>query len=216
MHVQVVLRIENVQEDLRRFPDTGYGPKGMTVPQDGKIGDRIELEEVRAGDQEEVSDHQVRGPGREEIGEAVKDVKSPLAGQRGDFVHLGCESFEPGARIQFVNGDRRVRFQKRPVLGETDVNDLLFVRKGPGHKRIDKTRIDFDVVYLPDHIVSDPEPVQEVIQAVHTGTCFSECLLGGHISFLLFKLQIRNNLEFSKFRCNKYTLCDLEGNSINH
>ena len=47
----------------------------MTIPQQGEIGHGIELAEVGAGDVEKIANHQVGGPGRQQIRQTIKDIK---------------------------------------------------------------------------------------------------------------------------------------------
>ena len=65
----------NIQQNLRRFADPGHGFERVAASQNGEIRDRIEFKQIGAGDDEEVADHQVRRPGLEQIGQAVKNVK---------------------------------------------------------------------------------------------------------------------------------------------
>jgi hypothetical protein len=54
----------HVQQELGRLADAGDGVEGMPPPQHGEIGHRVQLEQVRAGDAEEVAHHQIGVPDR--------------------------------------------------------------------------------------------------------------------------------------------------------
>ena len=97
--------VVDVQQDLGGFADAGDGLEGVAAPQNGKIGHRVEFEQVRAGDHEEVADHQVRRPGQQQIREAVKDVEDVPSLLPDDVVNLGGEGFEARVGVELVDGD---------------------------------------------------------------------------------------------------------------
>jgi len=78
MDIAVAMVIINIDQELGRVADAGHGPERMTAPQNTEVGDRVELVKIGAGDLEEIPDHQVIGPGREEIREAVEHIENPL------------------------------------------------------------------------------------------------------------------------------------------
>ena len=62
--VYMALRGVDVQKELGRIPDSGYGVKGMAPPYQRKIRHRVQLKEIRARNLKEISHHQIRIPGR--------------------------------------------------------------------------------------------------------------------------------------------------------
>ena len=101
----LLLIVEDVQQDLGCFPDTGDGFEGMPASQDGKIGHRVQLEQVGTGDDKEVADHQVRCPGIEQIGQAVKDVEYVPPFLADDIMDLGGKGFEADIGVELVDDD---------------------------------------------------------------------------------------------------------------
>jgi hypothetical protein len=72
------MAVIHIDQKLRRIPDACDRLERVAAPQKREIGDRIELKKIRAGDLEEIPDHQVVGPGRKKIREAVKNIKNAI------------------------------------------------------------------------------------------------------------------------------------------
>ena len=77
--VEALLVAEDVDQQLRRAADRRDGVERVSVPQKGEVGHRVEVVQVRAGDHEEVAQHQVAVPVGREVREAVEDVEGRRA-----------------------------------------------------------------------------------------------------------------------------------------
>ena len=111
----------HVQQKLGRLPDAGDGVEGMPAPQHGEVGHRVQLEQVRAGDAEEVAHHQVGVPHRLKLRQAVEHVEGVPA-RAGDLVVDGHgEGLEARVRIELHHLNAGQVVQYRRMLGEADV-----------------------------------------------------------------------------------------------
>jgi hypothetical protein len=54
--MHLVFGVIDVHKDLRRIPNAGHRVVSMLAARQGKVGDRLQLKEKRAGDLEEVSE----------------------------------------------------------------------------------------------------------------------------------------------------------------
>ena len=62
MNTDLNFVVVNIDQDLGYFPYPGYRLEGMTITQDGEIGDCIQFKKVRAGYEKKIADHQVGCP----------------------------------------------------------------------------------------------------------------------------------------------------------
>ena len=110
MDVEFAVDLVEVQKQLGRFADPGNRRIGGDIADNCKIGDRVQLVEIRAGHFEEIADHQVRMPVLQQVRQAVKDIKGLFAGRLDQMMDLGGKAFEALAGIEQVDLDRRMRW----------------------------------------------------------------------------------------------------------
>ena len=125
VYVILAVTVISIYQKLRCLPDTRYGLERMTVPQEGKIGDGLQLVKERARYHEEVAHHKIRRPRRKEFGQAVEHVISAYAFFGYYLVDLGGKGLEPGTGIQFVLFDPVRIFQQGFMRREPDIYDLF-------------------------------------------------------------------------------------------
>ena len=97
-----------VEENLGGLPDAGHSGGRCLLAKQGEPRDRVELEEERARDLEEVPDHEVGVPVVHQIGEGVEDVEGEATGLGHQVVHAGGEQFESHRRVEVVDLNGRV------------------------------------------------------------------------------------------------------------
>jgi len=177
----------NIQQNLRRFADPGHGFERVAASQNGEIRDRIEFKQIGAGDDEEVADHQVRRPGQEQIGQAVKNVKDITAFIANDVVYLGGKRFKSGIGVQLIDFDSGTRLQKGGVVGKTHIDQTLIPGQGFLNIGGDEFFVILNIVNLQDDIVAHLQVIENFIQAVDAGA--DSCIRGHKTLFPLLRFQ---------------------------
>ena len=86
VHVEIALKIINIQQQLGRFANSGNGLKRMAISQNRKISDSVQLEKIRTGNHKEIAHHQIRRPRAQQIGQAIENVISIDAFLRNNIV----------------------------------------------------------------------------------------------------------------------------------
>ena len=84
----------DVDEQLGGVQDLVDRLHGVLSPDDREEGDRVQDEQERAGDPEEIAHHQVRCPGRLQVGKAVKDIERVLSFLFDHVVNVDREGFK--------------------------------------------------------------------------------------------------------------------------
>ncbi|OPZ59164.1 MAG: hypothetical protein BWY87_01139 [Deltaproteobacteria bacterium ADurb.Bin510] len=161
--------VVEVDQHLGGLVDARDGLVVVAVSDQAEVGHGVELEEVGAGDHEEVADHQVGGPGREQVGEAVKDVEGLAALDGGDGVDLLREEFEAAGGAQLAALDAFVLVQDGRVFGEAHVDQPAAVCEGAGGKGAREEPVVVHAVNLPDHVVAQMQAVQDLVEALEAG-----------------------------------------------
>ena len=169
MYINLVVRVIDIEEDLRRFTNSCDSLEGVAVAYEREIGQCIELVQVRTGEHEKVADHEVSGPCRQEVRERIKDIINALPFLSRDVVYLRGKGFESAARIELIDGNFVVRFHKRFVLRKTHVYNPLVFRKGAADIMGNKKEVVFDFIDLPDHVVAGTETVDDAVEAFEAG-----------------------------------------------
>ena len=98
LDVDGALPAEHVDEELRRVPDRADGLGGVRRAQHREVGHRREPVEVRAGEHEEVAQHQVAVPVGHQVREAVEDVAGARSGRVDGALDGGGEALEADRR----------------------------------------------------------------------------------------------------------------------
>ena len=99
VEVHLPLDLVDIQQELRRVPDAGDGAVAVPAAGEGEVGDRVELEEERAGHLEEVREEFVGRPLDDERREVVEDVEDLPSLRFDDLVEAAAEGVEPGMGI---------------------------------------------------------------------------------------------------------------------
>ena len=102
-HVDLVLVAVGVQEELRGVLDGAQGVGGVVVAVHGEVGDGLQVEEVGAGEHEEVGQHLVGVPVDGQAGEAVEDVEGAVPGLFDHGVDGGDEVLEALLGVELVD-----------------------------------------------------------------------------------------------------------------
>ena len=166
VEIHIFLVGVHVQQQLGGVPDAGHGVKGVAAPDQGEIGHGVQLEEVGAGDPEEVAHHQIGIPHRLELGQAVKHIEG-VSALAGDLMVDGHgKGLEALVRVEGAQLDAGQVGQQRLMLGKTDIDDAAAVGHRLPGKGLGKHTELIQVGDLPYHVVAQPDVVQD---PVHLG-----------------------------------------------
>ena len=102
LDVHLALDPVEINQDLGRVPDARNRPVRVAGPSQGKVSDRVQLEQVGAGDLEKIGEKLVGAPIRHQRREIVKDVKDFPAFPLDDLVKIRTEDIEAGAGIELA------------------------------------------------------------------------------------------------------------------
>ena len=160
---------EDVHQDLGGAAHRVHGLGGVVAGEQREVGHRVELVQVRAGDHEEVAQHEVAVPVGGEIAEAVEDVERARSGRLDGAVDGVGEALEPERRRDAVDLGARRLVEQGLVAGEAEVDDAAPLGAGPGHEGQDERRVVVEVLDLPDHVVARPESLQDVVEGGDAG-----------------------------------------------
>ena len=160
---------EHVHQQLGGAPDGVDRLRRVRVAQQREVGHRLELVEERAGDHEEVAEHQVAVPVGREPGEAVEDVVGAPPGGLDHAVHRGGEALEAHRRIEPVDLDARALRDERRVARELEVDEPPALGPCPRHERLHQRRVELDRVDLPHDVVAGAEPAHDGVERREAG-----------------------------------------------
>ncbi len=166
VNAELAMVIIHIEKDLGCLPDAGDRLEGMPVPQDNEIGDRVQLEKVRACNDEKIADHKVGGPGQEQVRQAVEHVKDIAPFLPYDVVDLGGKGLETDVRVELVNDYLPARFDDRGVLGEAHVYDAPPFCKGFLYVGVGESPVIVDIVDLKNDIVAHLQVIECFIEAM--------------------------------------------------
>ncbi|MHC4991879.1 MAG: hypothetical protein ACYTGC_12955 [Planctomycetota bacterium] len=164
-----VIVVEDVEEQLGGRRDGLGGAGRVLVPEQGEVGDGLQVVQVRACQHEEVAEHLVGVPVHGKVGQAVEDVERPAAGFTQDIVNGGDEVLEALLRIELVDCGHLAFVEQGGVVGEAEVDELA--PRGPGRlaEGPDERLVLLDGLDLPDDVVADQNAVQHLVQAGEPG-----------------------------------------------
>ena len=164
LEVPLSLHLIDVQQELRGVPDPGDGAVAVPAAGEGEIGDRIELEQKRAGYLEEVREKFIRRPFDDERREAVEDVEDLPPLRLDDMVEVAAEGVKAGMGIdrdRFQPVDGR---QDRGVGGKTKVDRPPVVTNRLPGEGLREVPVIVEAVHLPDDIVAEAQPLEHLIE----------------------------------------------------
>ena len=137
----------------------------MPMTQHAEVGHRVEVEEPRAGQSEEVAEHAVRKPGLGEIRQAVEDVHGLAAGGLDHRMHLVDEGVEAvlGARGEHL-GPAVIPEQRR-MRGEAEIDQPPPLRARRPRIGQHECAIVVQRLHLPDDVVAARHAAEHRVQA---------------------------------------------------
>jgi hypothetical protein len=153
----------NVQKNLCGLPNPGQRVKRMVAAHQRKKGDCVHFKQIRTGHAEKVAHHQVRGPGALQLGQAVENIENAAALTGDDVVNPGCKRLEALVGVQ-RKGDRVPGGNKGGMLGETHIDQTAAVALCLFDEFCHENGIILQRGYLKDHIVSDPDVIEQRVQ----------------------------------------------------
>ena len=167
--VAVPVQRENIEKKLGRVADRLEGGLRVGVPDDGKICDRLQVAEARAGEDEEISCGHVGMPGFRQVAEGIENIDRARPGAFDDAMDGTDERLESPGGIAVVNDEAGLFVQKWRVGGEAEIDPLASVLLRRELVRNDETPVVLDVLDAPDQIVARLEPGQNFVQARPAG-----------------------------------------------
>ena len=162
--VEAILMAEDVDQQLRRPADRRDGIERVPVAQKGEVGHRVEVVQVRAGDHEEVPQHQVAVPVGREVREAVEDVEGAAARLLDHLVDPGGERFEAHFGMEGVDLRADPPGDELGVTGEAEVDEPLPAGDRVADERVDEGTVILDGVHLPDDVVAGQDPREDPVE----------------------------------------------------
>jgi hypothetical protein len=160
-----VVVVVDIEKQLGGRGDGFRGAGGVLVPEQGEIGDGLQVVQVRARQHEEVAEHLVGVPVDGKVRKAVEDVERAAAGFAEDLVHRRDEVLEPLFRIELVDRGHLAGVEQGGVAGETEVDDLASGRPGGLAEGRDERLVFLDGLDLPDDVVADQDAVEHLVKA---------------------------------------------------
>ena len=155
---------KDVEEDGRPVADVRHAVEGVHRPHDGEIRDGVLFLGQFPDEGEEVTDEQVRGPGRLQVRQAVEDVVGLFRHGLDEFVERDREPLEPLRGWDLGQSNTLHLPEERRVFREPDVDDVAPVFDALFGKGF---REQTEVVQLgqpADDVVSDAKIVQCFVQ----------------------------------------------------
>ena len=157
----------DVDEELRGVVDLGDCGKRVVALDDGEVRHRVEREEIRAGEAEEVSHGEVGGPRNLQVGQAVEHVErlGPLA--RDHVVNLHGEGLEAFSGVEVNLGHAgRATGDDASVRSKAQVDNVSAVGHRAAHERVRDGPELAERAHLPHHVVAQADGVERLVQAV--------------------------------------------------
>ncbi len=167
--VETLLVAEDVDQQLRRAADRRDGVERVSVAQKGEVGHRVEVVQVRAGDHEEVAQHQVAVPVGREVREAVEDVEGTGPGLLDHLVDPGGERLEAHFGMKGVDLRPDPPVDELRVAGEAEVDEPFSAGDRVANERVDERAVVVDDVHLPDDVVARQDPREDPVEAGQPG-----------------------------------------------
>jgi hypothetical protein len=159
----------NVQKKLCGLGNGGGGVVGMVIPHDGEISDGLELEQIRAGQHEEVTDHPIAETIKGQVGHGVEHVQPALALLLDLLVNLRDKQLETRFGPEFKDLDAGFFGEKRRVAGKPEIDHFLLFLFRVRAKGVDERRVVGNGVHLPDNIVAGHDAVEHFVQRWQAG-----------------------------------------------
>ena len=159
----------DIDQNLRGLADACHGGVAVAAREQAEIGNRVEPIKVGTDDLEEIADHQVGGPGREQIGETVEDVEGAASVVRDQAVDVAGEGLEAAQGVDRDDLDARSGRDQGRMSAEAQIDDGAIACDGLRDKGLDEAAVVLDVVDAPDDVVADAQAVEDAIESGESG-----------------------------------------------
>jgi hypothetical protein len=169
LQVELVAVAEDVEQDLGGVGDRRRGVEGVASSQEAEEGQRLDVEDVGAREEEEVAQHAVAIPVDRERGEAIEDEVGPPPRFVDGPMDLGDEVLEPGLDLQPADARPRVVGHERIVVAEAEVDELPPFLPGILAEVADEGGVVADRIDLPDDVVAGDQAAEHAVQARQSG-----------------------------------------------
>ena len=163
MQVDVFFIGINIQQQLCGIPDPRNGVKGMPSPNQREVGNGVQFKQIGAGHSEKVAHHQIRVPHGLQLGQAVEHIKCVPSLPGNLFMNRYCECFKPLIGIKLSHLYPTEVPQNRLMLGKSNIYNIPAIAHCLAGKGSREDSELFQFRYLPDHIVAEPDGVQNIV-----------------------------------------------------
>ena len=163
--VQLILMAVDIVEQLGGVDDRRGGVERMMAAQQGEIGHRFQIVQIRAGQHEEIAQHLVAVPVGDQIGQAVEHVVGPASGLFDGFVNDGQERLEAIAGIEHLHFHPRPFRHQRRMASEMEIHQLAAPGAGVLAERFNQRHVIINAIHLPDDVIACHDPPEHPVQA---------------------------------------------------
>ena len=154
MDVELAAMVVDVEQDLRGLGHRIDRVAGMMALQQREVGDGLDVEQIRAGQHEEIAEHLVAVPIRREVREKIEEVVPAGAFASDDVMDLGDQGLEPVFRAEHVHRDAWSRLHQRRVPRKAEVGQPMAACHRVRHVRPDKRDVVVDRRHAPHDVVA--------------------------------------------------------------
>ena len=171
MHIVISFNVIELQKQLSRLPNPGNRIIGVSVPDQRKIGDGIQLIQIRAGHLKEVSNHQIRMPGIQKKGQAVEHIEGVQPRLCDNIPDLGSKRLKALSRIHLTD-PYSFRIAQDEFMGrKPDVDHVSPIPLCLCDISFRHIPVILDGIHLPYHVVSHAEHINHLIKTFDSRTC---------------------------------------------
>ena len=144
----------------------------MLAADDREEGNRVEDEEERTGDAEEVAHHQIGRPCRLQLRQAVKHIEGVLSLPLDQVVNIHRKILKPVVKRHLDGLHLRTVLHKRLVAREAEIDDVPLIRLRLADIGLHKQPKLRKVRHSPDNIVTEPDIVKRLVHLRDTAFHF--------------------------------------------
>ena len=134
-----------------------------------EVGDRIQLEQERTGEMEEISHHQVGCPRLLQFGKTVKNIKGVFAFLLDQVVDIHRKSLKPVGELHGNNAYAFLLRQNRRMLGKAHIDQFLSFPDDLLRKSRGKQAEFLKGRHLPHDVVPQADGIQSLIHSRDAG-----------------------------------------------
>ena len=152
-----------IQQQLGGIPYPRNGVKGMPSPNQREVGNCVQFKQIGAGHTEKVTHHQIRIPHGLQFRQAVEHIECVPSLPGNLFMNRYCECFKSLIGIKPTHLYPTEVSQNRLMLGESNIHNIPAISHCLAGKGFREDSELFQFRYLPDHIVAEPDKVQNIV-----------------------------------------------------